>query len=816
MLAQLKKEFPKIDKGIISEVSNEFNENVEDANDVLVWLTENTTTLQEQQHLLKLLKVFGSLLPKTTISQTWRNYNKIFFDTLEELREICTTFNLNELEEENELKILREICLHILWNIFKYPKHRKYRQINTQTLYNYFFSKCNPLGVNLERIFEEMENFLQQIEFQKGDDNNWYYLRDHIQLHMWYITIFGIKEQTIYKTRYPIPETVCMLSNGKWKEYAIAFDYQHRTIMLFDEKTSKIKSLQVGNPNKSSLEFNVHIQWYNDTDINETHNKWACLILNHTWHFRIFEGNDRDDLSNCISVNESKKKNTSIFIKYQLYNSNDTIEFNSFHVIWKDQFNKTHKEPLNPYSMTLRQGIQHIKDKLQIKDYFTAGPDELICLKYEFDEWMPAISTTNEDVLLHDIYRRLPHYPIIQVHWKIEGYFMVPYKRTISTQRGNLPKSIPLQDSVVASNPKPKFNPLLYERDLHKLKVIRDTINIEVTRSNPLQKLLHEIIKNLCMTDLISKKIRQSKTDEEIKQQINFNENDKDGELILNDKILTILHELKILYHDDIHKRMGYPLQLHQICAILLYCGKSCNVPFSYDQIKLKHHIWPYLDFFLHEAISTLHKYERREEESTELYCGLKNVRLETIKEIKEGFFISHVSTSDDIQVAQMYRSHQGCILHFHPSMRRSHYIHSCDVSWLSPFKHEREILFERSLIYFTNSDKTNKTENAWNAKIESEDEYTQMILLTWIRYDQYIQQIMQISAMWSHSIDLNVLYAILLNTQGEVNLAIKHLSEFEAWRMQPKNKRKYEEIKNEFMEKRCCNNHINLFSFFL
>ncbi|ETO07415.1 hypothetical protein RFI_29977 [Reticulomyxa filosa] len=105
-----------------------------------------------------------------------------------------------------------------------------------------------------------------------------------------------------------------MLWNGKWKDYCSVFDYEHRTIMLFDENKLKIKSLQLGNPNKSSLEFNVNIRWYNHIDIIETHAKWACLILNHTWHFRTTHYEDRDDLSNCVSVNESKNIQMSLSI----------------------------------------------------------------------------------------------------------------------------------------------------------------------------------------------------------------------------------------------------------------------------------------------------------------------------------------------------------------------------------------------------------------------------------------------------------------------------------------------------------------------
>ncbi|ETO01510.1 hypothetical protein RFI_35930 [Reticulomyxa filosa] len=272
-------------------------------------------------------------------------------------------------------------------------------------------------------------------------------------------------------------------------------------------------------------------------------------------------------------------------------------------------------------------------------------------------------------------------------------------------------------------------------------------------------KLLNEVIENNCLIDLIPKNLL-SKSEQRIKKQINSNEKDENGELILNDKILTILDDLKIL-----------------------------------------HYLWPYLDIFLQEAIYILNKHERVEESEMELYCGLKGVRLENIKEIKQGFFISHVSTSDDIEVAKIYRSNQGCILHFHPSMRRP-----CNILY-------REYLHSNMNVKFCLQETVYKEQAAWSAKIESEDECTQMILLTWTRYDQYVQQTMQISEMWNHTIDPNIIYKILL--EGGITLINYYLSFFESWRKQSNNKKKYEEKKKEFMERRCCNCNINLFLMF-
>ncbi|ETO08072.1 hypothetical protein RFI_29318, partial [Reticulomyxa filosa] len=238
----------------------------------------------------------------------------------------------------------------------------------------------------------------------------------------------------------------------------------------------------------------------------------------------------------------------------------------------------------------------------------------------------------------------------------------------------SLLKRIP--EIIVLSNKKFAFNSFLYECNFHKLKAIQDILHFKVTLNNELQILLHEVIKNGYLNDLITCQHTNKKQEEKIKRKIHYNENNP-NELKLNGKLLTILNGVKKVYHNDIHKHIGYPLQLHEICAILLHCGTSCNFEFGYDQITFKHCKWPYLDNYLQSAINTLHKHERREENEMELYCKLKDVRLENIeKKIKAGYFISHVSASDNLQIIQIHKN--------------DHY----DLSWISPREHEREILF--------------------------------------------------------------------------------------------------------------------------
>ncbi|ETO03051.1 hypothetical protein RFI_34360 [Reticulomyxa filosa] len=120
------------------------------------------------------------------------------------------------------------------------------------------------------------------------------------------------------------------------------------------------------------------------------------------------------------------------------------------------------------------------------------------------------------------------------------------------------------------------------------------------------------------------------------------------------------------------------------------------------------------------------------------------------------------------------------------------------------------------SVKFCLQDEKAQKEVKAWNAKVESEDEYTQMTLLTWVVYDQYIQQTMQLSAMWNHEIDANLIYALLSYLcKGDVNKTNMLLFVFEQWRFQDNNEQKYKDIINTFLKRRCCNHNINLFCMF-
>ncbi|ETO01176.1 hypothetical protein RFI_36264, partial [Reticulomyxa filosa] len=79
-----------------------------------------------------------------------------------------------------------------------------------------------------------------------------------------------------------------------------------------------------------------------------------------------------------------------------------------------------------------------------------------------------------------------------------------------------------------------------------------------------------------------------------------------------------------------------------------------------------------------------------------------------------------------------------------------------------------------------------------------------------------YIQQTMQISAMWNHQIDATLIYVVLNSTNGDIDKTIEVLFKFEQWTFRNNNEQKYKNKTKEFLEKRCCNHNVNLFCMFI
>ncbi|ETN97256.1 hypothetical protein RFI_40275 [Reticulomyxa filosa] len=74
----------------------------------------------------------------------------------------------------------------------------------------------------------------------------------------------------------------------------------------------------------------------------------------------------------------------------------------------------------------------------------------------------------------------------------------------------------------------------------------------------------------------------------------------------------------------------------------------------------------------------------------------------------------------------------------------------------------------------------------------------------------------MQISAMWNHQIDANLIYVAFCWCKGDINETTELLSKFEQWKFRDNNKQNYKKKIYEFLERRCCNHNINMFFMFL
>ncbi|ETO00398.1 hypothetical protein RFI_37049, partial [Reticulomyxa filosa] len=108
-MEQLQEAFSIIEKEIIFRTLLLFKANTTFDNNLFQTFFSKTNVnntynysinLQQQQNLMNLLEAFDNKIDKTTILKTWRNCNQIYMDTLDKLKEICATSNLNGLSNE--------------------------------------------------------------------------------------------------------------------------------------------------------------------------------------------------------------------------------------------------------------------------------------------------------------------------------------------------------------------------------------------------------------------------------------------------------------------------------------------------------------------------------------------------------------------------------------------------------------------------------------------------------------------------------------------------------------------------------------------
>eukprot|EP01083_Nonionella_stella_P095046 266750_1 len=156
----------------------------------------------------------------------------------------------------------------------------------------------------------------------------------------------------------------------------------------------------------------------------------------------------------------------------------------------------------------------------------------------------------------------------------------------------------------------------------------------------------------------------------------------------------TILQVVDQKLNSVRHKQMGSPLRRDHMLALLLYTGCECIWDLNNTQRNGDYEKWKWFDYCLYAAISALRDRERG---YFKLYSGVKCVQLNQ-KMVENGYFVQYTSTTWDKNVALQFLGDQkGIILEFDKVFRYDADIFCCDVSWISKFEDECEILFARS-----------------------------------------------------------------------------------------------------------------------
>eukprot|EP01084_Bolivina_argentea_P027320 50785_1 len=140
------------------------------------------------------------------------------------------------------------------------------------------------------------------------------------------------------------------------------------------------------------------------------------------------------------------------------------------------------------------------------------------------------------------------------------------------------------------------------------------------------------------------------------------------------------------------HAQMDNPLNKGEILAFVLYTGCDCNYDLCSSQRNRDYEKWKWFDYCLYKGI---YKLSCLEKASYKLYTGLDKVKLNT-KDLSLGYFPTYTSTSWIKSVSMTFIGDEGMIIEMDEKMRE--WFICCDVSWISKFPDECEILISRTV----------------------------------------------------------------------------------------------------------------------
>eukprot|EP01084_Bolivina_argentea_P041254 76118_1 len=163
-----------------------------------------------------------------------------------------------------------------------------------------------------------------------------------------------------------------------------------------------------------------------------------------------------------------------------------------------------------------------------------------------------------------------------------------------------------------------------------------------------------------------------------------------DGDMTNNN--YSIMNIVKEKLNCVRHKQMGSSLNKSEMLSIVLYTGSDANYDLCQKQRNGDYETWKWFDYCLYNAI---HKLSKREYGEYKIYTGLKNVKLDK-KYIECGYFTTYVSTSWDKDIALQFIQNEGMLIEIDNNFRENAIC--CDVSWISRYGYESEILIARSI----------------------------------------------------------------------------------------------------------------------
>lgn len=156
-----------------------------------------------------------------------------------------------------------------------------------------------------------------------------------------------------------------------------------------------------------------------------------------------------------------------------------------------------------------------------------------------------------------------------------------------------------------------------------------------------------------------------------------------------NYSIMKIV-EKKMICHE--HKALGSPLNKGEMLSMIMYTGCDSNYDLCKSQRLGLYDKWKWFDYCLWHAVDKLSK---KESGQYKVYSGLNKVKLNK-QYVATGYFRTYVSTSWVKDVSMEFMEEKGMIIEIDESFRKLN--KCCNVSWISKFPDECEILIARSV----------------------------------------------------------------------------------------------------------------------